>query len=197
MPRKDHGYAASLRAGRTANRRRLDRQLEGLEARVGPRPPGGWIRKIRDALGMSTMELAARLGVTRARVSQLEQAEVQGSIPLSSLQRAAAALNCQICYAFVPDEPLEQMVRRQAVEQAARAVAASLSAARRSEAGETGEKGEKGEKGEEGELGEESGTEAQPDVDEVAARVEALAHELVDRRGLWRLPRRYSPTEPP
>jgi predicted DNA-binding mobile mystery protein A len=184
MPRWDGGHRAALRAGRTATRRRLDRHLVGLDARVGPRPPGGWIRKIRDVLGMSTMELAARLRVTRARVSQLEQAEVHGSIPLSSLERAAAALNCRVCYAFVPDEPLEQMVRRQAFEQAARVVRASLSVARSSGEGDQGEKAD------------EAGEGAQPADDEVAARIEALAHDFVDRRGLWQLPPRYPPTEP-
>ena len=172
MPRRDSGHAASLRAGRTANRRRLDRHLVGLDVQVGPRPACGWIRKIRDALGMSTMELAARLGVTRARVSQLEQAEVRGSIPLSSLERAAAALNCRVCYALVPAEPLEQMVRRQALVRAARVVAASLSA---SHEGQERQK---------------------PTQDEVAARVEAMASELVDRRGLWQVPRLAPPTEP-
>jgi predicted DNA-binding mobile mystery protein A len=121
---------------------------------------------------MSTMELAARMGVSRSRVSQLEQAEVHGSIPLASLERAATALHCRVCYALVPVEPLEQLVRRQAHEQATKVVAAWMSAP--------------------------SGTEGQgpANPDDVAARVEALADELLDRRGLWQSWRTTLPTEP-
>lgn len=153
---------AIRRASGTATRRKLDRHLVGLDARVGPVPPCGWIRTIRDALGMSTFELAGRLGVSRGRVSQLERAEVRRSIPLSSLERMATALKCRLYYVLVPDEALDQIVRRQALDLAARAVAASLSSDRISEEGD------------------------QPTPDEVAARVESLAYDLVDRRGLWR-----------
>jgi predicted DNA-binding mobile mystery protein A len=181
MPRKERGYAASLRAGRTANRRRLDRQLLGLDERVGPVPAGGWIRKIRDALGMSTMDLAVRLGVTRERVHQFEQAEVRGSIPLSTLQRVAAALNSRVCYVLVPVEPLERMVRRQALARAAWVVAASLSASQARQESQGGQGSEDRE---------------QAPLDVVAAQVEAMASELVDRRGLWQVPPRFPPTEP-
>jgi transcriptional regulator with XRE-family HTH domain len=111
---------------------------------------------------MSTFELAGRLGVTRARVSQFEQAEVHRSIPLSSLERVAAALGCQVYYVLVPEPSLEQIVRRQALDQAAKVVAASL-------------------------LPPGAEEHEPPAPDEVAARVEALAHELMGRRGLWRL----------
>jgi predicted DNA-binding mobile mystery protein A len=155
------------RASQTAARRRLDRRLIGLDARVGPVPGCGWIRTIRDALGMSTFELAGRLGVTRARVSQFEQAEVHRSIPLSSLDRVAAALECRVNYVLVPEVSLEQIVLRQALDQAAKVVAASL-------------------------LPTDGAEHEPPAADEVAARVAALAHELMDRRGLWRLkPLRY------
>jgi hypothetical protein len=114
-------------------------------------------------------------------VHQLEQAEIRGSIPLSSLQRAAAALNCEVCYVLVPAEPLDQMVRRQALARAARAVAASLSAPMGSEGSEGSEQREPRE---------------QPTPDEVAARVETMASELVDRRGLWQNTPRFPTTEP-
>ncbi len=152
MPRREGELAAHWRASRVAARRRLDRRLDGLEERVGPMPPVGWIRTVRDALGMSTFELAGRLGVTGDRVSQFERAEVRRSIPLSTLDRVAAALQCRVCYVLVPAEPLQELVRRQAFEQAARAVAAS-----RRQAG----------------VGEEQAGE---DLDEeVAARIEGLA----------------------
>jgi hypothetical protein len=48
---------------------------------------------------------------------------VDGSIRLSTLRRVAAALNCELLYAFVPNEPLEDMVRRQARRKAAEELA--------------------------------------------------------------------------
>ncbi len=96
---------------RTA-RRRLDQRLVGLE--LGQRPPRGWVRAIREALGMTTAELGQRMGLTQSRVSQIERSEELGSIRLDTLERAAQALNCQVRYVFVPNEPLEQMVQRQA-----------------------------------------------------------------------------------
>ena len=63
---------------------------------------------------MSARELSKRIGVSYGRVGQLERGEVDGSICLSTLRRVATALNCQLVYVFVPNEPLEDMVRRQA-----------------------------------------------------------------------------------
>ena len=68
---------------------------------------------------MTTFEMAARMGVTQSRASQLERAEVEGSILLSTLERTAAALHCRVCYALVPEEPLEAIVYRQALQKAA------------------------------------------------------------------------------
>ena len=78
------------------------------------RPPKGWVRAIRDALGMTTTQLARRIGVSQPRVVELEQSEVSGSITLHSLQRAAEALGCRVVYALVPEKPLEKTVRERA-----------------------------------------------------------------------------------
>ena len=101
-----------MKSPRRTARRRLDQRLVGLD--VGQRPPRGWIRAIRDALGMTTAELGQRMGLTQSRVSQIERSEELGSIRLDTLERAAQALNCQVRYVFVPNEPLEEMVQRQA-----------------------------------------------------------------------------------
>ena len=101
-----------MRSPRRTARRRLDQRLVGLD--LGQRPPRGWVRAIREALGMTTAELGQRMGVTQSRVSQIERSEELGSIRLNTLERAAQALNCQVRYVFVPNEPLEEMVQRQA-----------------------------------------------------------------------------------
>jgi predicted DNA-binding mobile mystery protein A len=77
-------------------------------------PPKGWIRAIRDALGMTTAQLGARLGITHQGVSALERSEASGAISLSTLRRAAEALNCRLVYALVPHKSLAEAFDRQA-----------------------------------------------------------------------------------
>jgi predicted DNA-binding mobile mystery protein A len=78
------------------------------------RPPRGWIRAIREALGMTTGQLAKRLGVHQPRVIELERGEATGNITVKSLERAAEALGCRLVYVFVPKEPLADMIRKRA-----------------------------------------------------------------------------------
>lgn len=101
-----------MNSPRRTARRRLDQRLAGLD--LGQRPSRGWIRAIREALGMTTGELGQRMGVSQSRISQLERSEELGSIRLETLERAARALNCRVGYVFMPNEPLEDMVQRQA-----------------------------------------------------------------------------------
>src|SRR5580704_770931 len=101
--------------------RHLDKRFAALRPLAkATRPPKGWVRAVRDALGMSTAQLARRLGVSQPRVVELEQAEVSGSITLHSLQRAAEALGCRVVYALVPEKPLAEIVRKRAEEAADR-----------------------------------------------------------------------------
>jgi predicted DNA-binding mobile mystery protein A len=79
------------------------------------RPPKGWIRAIRDALGMTTSQFAKRLGVSQPRIIKLEKAEADGSVTLQTLQRAAEALGCRFVYALIPEKPLAEIVRERAV----------------------------------------------------------------------------------
>jgi|GEM_PF-1469464 len=112
-----------MKIHRAIVRRQLDIRLGGLEEVIGACPPLGWITTIRRAIGMSTGELARRMAISQQRASQLERAEMQGSVRLSTLRGVAAALNCQLLYVFVPNEPLEDMVRQQARRKAAEEVA--------------------------------------------------------------------------
>jgi predicted DNA-binding mobile mystery protein A len=101
--------------------RHLDKRFAKLRVSAGSaRPPKGWVRAIRDALGMTTAQLARRIGVSQPRVVELEQAEVSGSITLRSLQRAAEALDCRLVYALIPQTPLEGRIRERAEALAAR-----------------------------------------------------------------------------
>ena len=78
------------------------------------RPPKGWLRAVRDALGMTTKQFARRLGVSQPRIVELEQSEAGGTVTLNTLQRAAEALGCRLVYALVPEKPLADTVRERA-----------------------------------------------------------------------------------
>jgi predicted DNA-binding mobile mystery protein A len=83
-------------------------------ARLYAPPVRGWIKAIRQALGMSTAQLAERLRIKQPSLVALEQSEAKGTIELATLRRAAAALDCTLVYALVPNKPLEKMVRDRA-----------------------------------------------------------------------------------
>ncbi len=101
--------------------RHLDKRFSALRPLVNsPRPPKGWLRAIRDALGMTTAQFGRRLGVSQPRIIELEQSEVSGGVTLNTLQRAAEALGCRFVHALVPEQPLEQTVRARAKLIAAR-----------------------------------------------------------------------------
>jgi predicted DNA-binding mobile mystery protein A len=77
-------------------------------------PPEGWLRTVRKALGMSGAQLGKRMGLTRARIAQAEQAELTGGVTLKSMQAAAEALGCKFVYAVVPDSSIENVIVAQA-----------------------------------------------------------------------------------
>ncbi|MFC3324481.1 mobile mystery protein A [Mesorhizobium cantuariense] len=86
-------------------------------------PSEGWIRTVRKALGMSGAQLARRMGVTRARIAQAEQAELEGGITLKSMQATAEAMGCRFVYAFVPPDTIEKVILAQARKRAEAIVA--------------------------------------------------------------------------
>lgn len=96
-------------------RKNLDRQLSPLQGGNAPvRPPRGWIRAIRDALGMTSVQLAARMGVSQPRVTDIERREGQDAVTLSTLRKAAEALDCTLVYALVPNGSLDEVLRERA-----------------------------------------------------------------------------------
>lgn len=100
---------------RAVARKKLDKRLNVLQnTDILARPSRGWIKAIREALGMTTAQLGRRLGVSQPRVLAIEKAEALGSIKLDSLERAAHALDCRLVYALVPRKPLVAMVEDRA-----------------------------------------------------------------------------------
>jgi predicted DNA-binding mobile mystery protein A len=92
----------------------MDAKLARLRPMVVEPPRGGWVKAIRESLGMSAEQLGARLGIGKQGALGLEASESRRSVTLASLERAARALGGQLTYAIVPAKPLEELVDDQA-----------------------------------------------------------------------------------
>lgn len=103
-------------------RKNLERRLAPLREMDLARPPNGWLRALRDALGMTSYQLARRLGVNQSSVARLERGEVHDTASLATLRHAAQAMGCRLVYALVPDRPLDDMLRERAEEVAGRVI---------------------------------------------------------------------------
>ena len=67
-------------------------------------PRGGWVRAIREALGMTQEQLGVRVNISRQSVQDLEKAEAARRITLDSLDRLARAMSCRVVYSLVPEQ---------------------------------------------------------------------------------------------
>jgi predicted DNA-binding mobile mystery protein A len=103
-------------------RKALDKRLKSVSSlNQNERPHKGWIRAVREAVGMTSTQLAKRMGVVRSRITHLEKSEIQETLTLETLRRAANALDCSLVYVFVPRKSFQDTV-----EARARRVAAKL-----------------------------------------------------------------------
>ncbi len=86
-------------------------------------PPVGWIKAIRQAVGMSMQQLGNKLSISRQGVMDIERREQDGSITIKSLREVARAMDMQLVYGFVPnDGSLDALIEKRAKELATRIV---------------------------------------------------------------------------
>lgn len=86
--------------------KQLDRQLKKWQAvshEYGS-PRAGWVKTLRKTLGITASQLAARLGLSSSRISQLEKAEIEDAVTLHALRNAAHGMGCELVYAFIPKD---------------------------------------------------------------------------------------------
>jgi len=80
----------------------LARSLSAFEpASNEARPQRGWLRAIREGLGLTLDHVGKQLGQSRRRIQEFEDAEARDRITLHSLRRVAAAMDCELVYAIV------------------------------------------------------------------------------------------------
>ena len=109
--------ASARRQARSALDLKFSTTREALQS-VAAAPHTGWVRAIRDALGMSAADLAARMNVVESTVLRLETGERHGRVQLDSLRRAASALDCDLVYVLLPRNQLDTQVNQQALRRA-------------------------------------------------------------------------------
>lgn len=85
-------------------RRGLDQRLLVLrQAKAAAvRPARGWLRAVREAIGLKQVAVAQRMGVKRQSYARLELTEAEGTLSLGSLQKAADAMDCEVVYFLMP-----------------------------------------------------------------------------------------------
>lgn len=101
----------------------VSRKVEGLrevlkDTRVRP----GWIRYMREALGMKVKDLARLTGLSSQTITETEKREAQGKVTIQNLRKMAQAMDCELVYAFLPKEEIGSLIESKAYAKAGTAV---------------------------------------------------------------------------
>ncbi len=92
-------------------------------AKQATRPVLGWLRAIREALGVTQQEVATAAKVKRQSILGFEKAEASDRITLQNLRRVADAMGCELVYAIVPKSgSIQELAERRARMEAAERV---------------------------------------------------------------------------
>lgn len=96
-------------------RRQLDAGIKALKGTLPRIPKNGWIAEVRSLFGITSTQLAKRIGISQASLSSLEKSEVKRTISLSSLERVAEKLGCEVYYCLLPKESFEKTLYDRAI----------------------------------------------------------------------------------
>jgi predicted DNA-binding mobile mystery protein A len=100
----------------SVRRKTLTKRFQALQSLLIERPKEGWINEVRSLLCMRAEQLATRLDISQASVSNLEKAERNSSITVRKLSEVADALGCDLYYVFIPREDLNEVLKRRAYD---------------------------------------------------------------------------------
>lgn len=106
---------------KSLGRKHLEQRIAPLRSEVNlTRPPRGWLRAMREALGMTTRQLAQRMGKAQSVIVAMEKSEAADTISLAKLRQAAEAMECELVYALVPKRQMDEVLRARAAIVASR-----------------------------------------------------------------------------
>ena len=110
-----------------ASVRQLDRRFDDLRSQAAllRTPRGGWIRLLRNALGLRQEDIGTRLRVSKQAAGALERREVEESVTLAELREAADALDAELYYVLVPRRRLNEQLEER-LDRAARFLAGQV-----------------------------------------------------------------------
>ena len=87
------------------------------------RPYRGWLRAVRQALGLSRPRVAKAMGVKPQSIMDFEETEANDRITLRNLRRLANAMDCELVYAIVPKSgTIQELAERRARAEATKHV---------------------------------------------------------------------------
>lgn len=97
--------------------RALDKKTKDLKSNLNIiSHNSSWINTVREAIGMTAIQLAKRLGITQPRISKMEMNEE--NLKISTMKKIAQALNCDFVYYFKPQNSFQGIVENQARKKA-------------------------------------------------------------------------------
>lgn len=97
--------------------RALDKKTKDLKSNLNIiSHNSSWINTVREAIGMTAIQLANRLGITQPRISKMEMNEE--NLKISTMKKIAQALNCDFVYYFKPQNSFQGIVENQARKKA-------------------------------------------------------------------------------
>ncbi len=104
-----------MKAKKDLHVQQLEDRLQHYRLALGSsQPVGGWIRAIREALGMTQRQLAQRVGRRPQTILDLQAREAAQTIQLNTLRELAQAMDCDLVYAIVPRKPLDEILEDRA-----------------------------------------------------------------------------------
>lgn len=101
-----------------SKRKVLDQKISELKKINWAPPKNGWVKAVREALGLTTAQLGARIGIPASNITILENREVTKKTTIETLEKAAHAMGCKLVYAIVPDTTFDSIIREQAQQSA-------------------------------------------------------------------------------
>lgn len=92
------------------------KKFDSFKQIVKEKPLQGWIKTLRELLGMTTVQFSKKLKVSQPRLAFMEKNEK--NLKISTMEKIADELNCDFVYALVPREKINDIIYNKAKQKA-------------------------------------------------------------------------------